>query len=94
MKTKIPSFLITLGTLLMLTGINLAVTKLVSGQVATPSVNDMQGWDSAREVFASASRSSGCRVRITVLWWLLFTAIATWVLFKTQDRQLDLRRRR
>ena len=36
MKTKIPSFLITLGTLLMLTGINLAVTKLISGQVATP----------------------------------------------------------
>ncbi len=44
MKTKIPSFLITLGTLLMLTGINLAVTKLISGQVATPSVNDMAGW--------------------------------------------------
>src|SRR6185312_11328488 len=43
MKTKIPSFLITLGTLLMLTGINLAVTKLISGQVATPSVNDMAG---------------------------------------------------
>src|SRR6478736_8433111 len=41
MRTKIPSFLITLGTLLMLTGINLAVTKLISGQVATPSVNDM-----------------------------------------------------
>ena len=40
------------------------------------------------------SRSSGCQVRITVLWWLLFTAIATYVLFKTQDRQLDLRRRR
>ena len=40
MRTKIPSFLITLGTLLMLTGINLAVTKLISGQVATPSVND------------------------------------------------------
>jgi simple sugar transport system permease protein len=47
MKTKIPSFLITLGTLLMLTGINLAVTKLISGQVATPSVSDMQGWDLA-----------------------------------------------
>src|ERR1700751_4350423 len=51
MRTKIPSFLITLGTLLMLTGINLAVTKLISGQVATPSVNDMQGWDTAKAVF-------------------------------------------
>ncbi len=84
MKTKIPSFLITLGTLLMLTGINLAVTKLVSGQVATPSVSDMQGWSSAQWVFAHRFTVSGVQVSITVLWWLLFTAVATYVLFKTR----------
>ena len=84
MKTKIPSFLITLGTLLMLTGANIAVTKLVAGQVATPSVNDMAGWESARAVFASSVTIFGVPVRITVLWWLLFTAIATYVLFKTK----------
>ena len=53
MKTKIPSFLITLSTFLMLTGINLAVTKLVTGQVASSNVADMQGFDSAKKVFAS-----------------------------------------
>jgi simple sugar transport system permease protein len=84
MKTKIPSFLITLGTLLMLTGANIAVTKLVSGQVATASVNDMQGWDSARAVFASTLTVFGVSVRITVLWWLLFTAVATYILFRTR----------
>ena len=84
MKTKIPSFLITLGTLLMLTGINLAVTKLISGQVATPSVNDMQGWASAQKVFSSSWSIFGIEVRITVFWWLLFTAVATYVLFKTR----------
>ena len=84
MKTKIPSFLITLGTLLMLTGANIAVTKLISGQVATPSVNDMQGWESARAFFASSLPVFGVQVRITVLWWLLFTAVATYVLFKTR----------
>jgi simple sugar transport system permease protein len=84
MRTKIPSFLITLGTLLMLTGANIAVTKLVSGQVATASVSDMQGWDSARAVFASSVTIFGVSVRITVLWWLLFTIVATYVLFKTK----------
>lgn len=84
MKTKIPSFLITLSSFLMLTGINLAVTKLVTGQVATPSVSDMQGFDSAKKVFASSFEIGGVSVRITVVWWLLFTAIATWVLFKTR----------
>ncbi|ABG93170.1 MULTISPECIES: ABC transporter permease [Rhodococcus] len=84
MKTKIPSFLITLSSFLMLTGINLAVTKLITGQVATPSVSDMAGFDSAKKVFASSFEVGGVSVRITVLWWLLFTAIATWVLFKTR----------
>jgi simple sugar transport system permease protein len=84
MKTKIPSFLITLSTFLMITGINLAVTKLISGQVATPSVSDMQGWDSAQKVFSSSFSIAGVSVRITVLWWLLFTAVATYVLFKTK----------
>ncbi|MDH6292838.1 ABC transporter permease [Rhodococcus opacus] len=84
MKTKIPSFLITLSSFLMLTGINLAVTKLITGQVAAPSVSDMQGFESAKKVFASSFEIGGVSVRITVVWWLLFTAIATWVLFKTR----------
>ena len=84
MKTKIPSFLITLSTFFMLAGVNLAVTKLLSGQVATPSVSDMQGFDSGKAVFASTIPLGPINVRITVLWWILFTLIATYVLFKTR----------
>lgn len=84
MKTKIPSFLITLSTFFMLAGINLAVTKLLSNQVATPSVSDMQGFDSLKTVFASTIFVGPVPVRVTVLWWILFTVIATYVLFKTR----------
>jgi simple sugar transport system permease protein len=84
MKTKIPSFLITLSTFFMLAGVNLAVTKLVAGQVATQSVSDMDGWDSAQKVFSSTFTVAGVGIRITVLWWILFTLVATWVLFKTK----------
>ncbi|AQA04454.1 ribose ABC transporter permease [Mycobacterium sp. MS1601] len=84
MRTKIPSFLITLGTFFMLAGINLAVTKLLSGQVATPSVSDMAGFDSGRAVFASSFTLFGVSVRITVVWWILFALVATYVLFKTR----------
>lgn len=84
MKTKIPSFLITLSSFLMLTGINLAVTKLVTGQVATPSISDMAGFDSAKAVFASSFDLFGVSVRITVVWWIVFTLIATWVLMRTR----------
>ena len=34
-KTKLPSFLVTLGSFLMLQGLNIAITKLITGNVAT-----------------------------------------------------------
>ncbi len=84
MRTKIPSFLITLGSFLMLTGINLAVTKLVAGQVATPSVSDMEGFESGRAFFASSIPLGSVSLRITVVWWILFAVLATYMLFKTR----------
>ena len=85
MKTKIPSFLITLSSFFMLAGINLAVTKLVAGQVATQSVSDMAGLrlgqDGLRVVVHRRSASASAS---PCVWWLVFTAIATWVLFKTK----------
>jgi ribose/xylose/arabinose/galactoside ABC-type transport system permease subunit len=47
-RTGIPSFLVTLGTFLILQGVNLAVTKIVTGNVATPSVAQIGGFQSAR----------------------------------------------
>ncbi|AWB84091.1 ABC transporter permease [Corynebacterium liangguodongii] len=82
-RTGIDSFLITLAAFLMLQGINLAVTKLVTGQVATPSIADMEGFASARAVFASSFEVGGVSIKITVVWWILFVAVASFVLFRT-----------
>ena len=84
MRTGIPSFLITLAAFLMLQGINLAVTKLVTGQVATPSIADMEGFESAKAVFASSINIIGVEVKTIVFWWLLFVALASVLLFKTR----------
>ena len=83
-RTGIASFLITLSVFLGLQGINLAVTKIVTGQVATPTISDMEGFESARAVFASSFSIFGVDVKITVLWWLIFVALASFVLFKTK----------
>lgn len=83
-KTRIHSFLITLGMMLVLYGLNLFVTKLVTGQVASNSISDMDGFDSGKAVFAASISVGGVNVRITVLWWLLFVAVATWVLLRTK----------
>ena len=83
-RTGIPSFLITLATFLMLQGLNLAVTKLVNDQVATPVISDMQGYEFCRRLFAGSVHVFGVTVQVTVFWWLLFVAVASWVLFKTR----------
>ncbi|MEU8587667.1 ABC transporter permease [Streptomyces sp. NPDC048664] len=83
-RTGLPSFLITLGTFLGLQGVNLAVTKLITGNVATDDISDMEGFGQAKAVFASSFTVGGVRFRVTVLWWLLFAALATWVLLRTR----------
>ena len=83
-RTKIDSFLITLAAFLMLQGLNLAITKLVTGQVATPTISDMEGFDSARMIFSGTIHIGSLSIRATVIWWILFVAIASWVLYKTR----------
>ncbi|MBQ0987930.1 ABC transporter permease [Streptomyces sp. F63] len=83
-RTKLPSFIITLGTFLMLTGLNLGFTKLISGGVSTDTIGDMEGFASARALFASHLRLGGVRLEATVLWWLALVALATWILLRTR----------
>jgi simple sugar transport system permease protein len=83
-KTGLPSFLITLGTFLILQGVNLAVTKLVTGNVATDDISDMDGFDQAKKVFANSFEVAGVQIKITIIYWLVFAALATWVLLRTK----------
>ncbi len=83
-RTGIPSFLITLGTFFVLQGVNLGVTKLVTGAVSTQNVSDMEGFDSAKAIFASSFDIFGVTVKITVLWWFLFVLVATCTLNRTR----------
>lgn len=83
-RTGIPSFLITLSAFLGLQGLNLAITKRITGAVATPSIADMEGFDSARRVFASTIHIGGVGFKVTILWWLLFVAIASFILYQTR----------
>ncbi|TBO61480.1 ABC transporter permease [Streptomyces kasugaensis] len=83
-RTKLPSFLITLGTFFMLTGLNLGFTKLISGTVSTKSIADMEGFDSARALFASRLTLGGVDIQITILWWIVLVAVATWILLRTR----------
>ncbi|GHJ99663.1 ABC transporter permease [Streptomyces sp. NPDC003753] len=83
-RTRLPSFIVTLGTFLMLTGMNLGFTKLISGTVSTKSISDMDGFTSARAVFASTLTLGGVGFKITILWWSALVALASWILLRTR----------
>ncbi|MGY2077243.1 ABC transporter permease [Blastococcus sp. SYSU DS0828] len=83
-RTGLPSFIITLGTFLMLQGLNLGLTKLFTSTVTVGGIDDAPGYAAAEWVFASRVQVLGADVRVAVFWWLLFTALATWVLLRTR----------
>lgn len=82
-RTGIPSFLVTLGTFFMLQGLNLALTQTITNQVASPDISNIAGFSSAQKVFASSFTVGGVNVRSTVLYWIIFVLIATWILLRT-----------
>ncbi|MEU8887764.1 ABC transporter permease [Streptomyces sp. NPDC048442] len=83
-RTKLPSFIITLGTFLMLTGLNLGLTKLISGTVSTKTIGDMEGFESAKAVFASQITVGSVNLKVTILWWFVLVALATWILLRAR----------
>src|SRR5512135_2252352 len=83
-KTGIPSFLVTLGTFFMLQGLNIALTQTITNQVASPDISNIQGFSSARKVFASSFTVGGVNIRVTIIYWIVIVAIATWLLLRTR----------
>jgi simple sugar transport system permease protein len=83
-RTGLPSFIITLGTFLMLQGLNLGLTKAFTGTVIVRGLADTPGYHAAELVFASTITVFGQPFRIAILWWLGAAALATWVLLRTR----------
>ena len=84
MRTGIPSFLITLGTFFILQGANLGVTKLVTGSVSSPNINQMDGYASLNCIFAHTFQIGSVQLNITVIWWILFVALSQYILHRTK----------
>ncbi|KRE67731.1 ribose ABC transporter permease [Arthrobacter sp. Soil736] len=83
-KTKLPSFIVTLATFLMLAGLNLGLTRMIGGAVATPSISGIDGFEEAHAIFASSVNIAGIEVRITVFIWIALVLLASWVLLRTR----------
>ncbi len=81
-KTKLPSFIVTLATFFVLQGVNLGVTKEITGTVRVAGLAEVSGYQSALDILGGSF--STYDFRVTVLWWIGITALATFILARTR----------
>ena len=82
--TGLPSFLVTLATFLVLAGSSRAVSAAIAGTSRVSGLDEATGWDSALSVFGATTQLGDGRFRISLLWWLVATALTTWQLWRTR----------
>jgi simple sugar transport system permease protein len=83
-KTGLPSFIITLGSLFIIRGLTIGVTRLATGRTQLGSLDDMAGYKFMRAIFAIDIHILNANFAISIFWWLALGAIATWILLRTQ----------
>jgi simple sugar transport system permease protein len=81
-KTKLPSFIVTLATFFVLQGVNAAGTLKLTGQTAIQNIDTAHGFNSARHFFAADLTHWSFKVK--VLWWIGITLVGAWLLAKSR----------
>ena len=83
-KTGLPSFIVTLSTFFILRGANVGVTRLVINQVRVSGIDDVSGFFAARALFSTEITLFGTEFRSSIIWWILLTILASWILLRTK----------
>jgi len=81
-KTKLPSFIVTLATFFILQGVNAAGTLKLTGTTAIDDIDSAPGFDSAHRFFASDLTHYAFKAK--VLWWIGLTIVGAFLLAKTR----------
>lgn len=89
LRTGLPSFIVTLGSLFILRGLTFGLTSLITGRTQVSNVGLAPSYQSAYVFFANDIRIGGPGINgasfsIEIIWWLVLAAIATWVLLRTK----------
>jgi simple sugar transport system permease protein len=82
-KTRLPSFIVTLGTFFVLQGVNAAGTLKITGTVSIENIDSTPGFNSAYRWFSSTFWSP-YDFKVKVIWWLALTALGALVLARTR----------
>jgi simple sugar transport system permease protein len=81
-KTRLPSFIVTLATFFVLQGVNAAGTLKLTGTTSIQNIDSASGFNSSRRLLASDFTQWGFKVK--VLWWIGLTIVGAWLLAKSR----------
>jgi len=83
-KSGLPSFIITLGSLFIVRGLTIAVSKIITGRTQLGGISESSGYDFMYSLFSSNLTISGVDFPISILWWILFVIVGYFLLNHTQ----------
>jgi simple sugar transport system permease protein len=83
LRTGLPSFIVTLATLYVIRGATIGSTRLLTGRTQIGSLDQAAGFGAAKAAFASTVSIGGAQFAISIVWWLVIAAVATWLLLRT-----------
>jgi simple sugar transport system permease protein len=80
-RTGLPSFIVTLGTLFVFRGLTIATSRQLTRRTQLGGLDQVPGFETARMLFGSEPLGS---FQVSIVWWLGLAALATWVLLRTR----------
>ncbi|MFC1639385.1 ABC transporter permease [Gemmatimonadota bacterium] len=80
-RTGLPSFIVTLGTLFFVRGLTIGVPRQLTGRTQLGGLDEVRGFELARVIFGSNPAGP---FRVSIVWWFVLAALATWVLLRTR----------
>ena len=78
-RTRLPSFIVTLGTLFILRGLTIGVTRTVVGSTQVGGLNAATTGDPIAALFTTQVGP----IDVAIFWWLGLAMVATYVLMRT-----------
>jgi len=83
-RTGLPSFIITLGTLFIFRGATIGITRKITGRTQLGGLDDAIGYGLAKTIFASDIVIGGAKFSVSIIWWILLVILGVWILRQTQ----------
>jgi simple sugar transport system permease protein len=78
-RTRLPSFIVTLGMLFILRGLTIGITRAITGRTQLGGLTEEIGADPLSIIFTADIGPFS----VAILWWLGLALVATWVLMRT-----------